>query len=223
MRKQFFLLVLSVSFLNVVAAQSDCKVKLEAISTSYKGECKKGFAHGEGEAKGEQDSYSGKFKKGLPHGSGTYIWENGNTYKGNFVKGKMDGKGVLTIKKSEDEDEIQNGYFKKGEYIGLYAVPYKEISKREVKKVTFQEQNLNLGGYNQVKIRVNFAGAIVNPQLIVTDENNSVTELINGGVILTNVKFPMKKITVSFTSNGFSSRVVFEIYKKGDWDVVIHI
>ncbi|QTE22828.1 hypothetical protein [Polaribacter cellanae] len=223
MRKQIYIIIFGLFFVNAVVGQLDCRVKLKTIGSTYKGKCKKGYAHGWGEAKGEQDSYIGNFKKGLPHGTGTYIWGNGNMYKGGFRKGEMDGKGVLTIKKSDEEEEVQSGYFKKGKYIGLYAVPYKVTSKREVKKVSFQDLNLNLGNYNQVKIRVNSAGNMVNAQLIVTDDNNSVTELTTGGVILTNVKFPMKKITVNFMYDNFSSRVVFDIYKKGDWDVVIHI
>ena len=61
--------------INIIMAQSTCQVKLDAINVSYTGECKKGYANGHGEAKGEKDSYKGGFKKGLPHGFGIYTWE----------------------------------------------------------------------------------------------------------------------------------------------------
>ena len=61
----------------------DCKVLKESISGSYTGDCKKGRAHGEGTAKGE-DSYTGEFKKGLPHGFGKYTWADGSMYEGDF-------------------------------------------------------------------------------------------------------------------------------------------
>jgi hypothetical protein len=47
---------------------------------------KKGLAHGEGIAVGE-DTYTGLFKKGYPHGKGTCYYAGGSCYTGGLEKG----------------------------------------------------------------------------------------------------------------------------------------
>ncbi len=217
--KKLVLFFISVFTVHIASAQADCKVKLEAINQSYKGPCKKGYAHGQGEAKGNADTYTGNFKKGLPHGLGVYTWGNGNVYTGNFSKGKMHGKGKLSIKAGT---KIKDGYFEDNAYIGIYKTPYRVLSKREIQKVSFQEHKLNLGT-NHVLIKVKRLGRFVSPFLTISDENHSLTEPSSEGVKLMNATFPLKKITVSFTYEGFSCYTVFEIYKKGNWEAIIHI
>jgi len=112
-----FLTVLSFS----VTAQSDCKVKLSAISGTYSGDCKKGFADGKGKAVGT-DQYEGEFKKGLPHGKGIYTWSNGDRYEGEFKKGKKNGEGKLTV--ASAKDSVIVGFWENDEYIGKYKKPY---------------------------------------------------------------------------------------------------
>lgn len=222
MTKQLFLLVFSVFIMNTAFGQSDCKVKLKELNGSYTGACKKGYAEGHGTAKGDADTYKGYFKKGMPHGTGTYTWENGNVYIGSFSKGKMNGKGVLTIKDAENKVTVQKGFFKKGEYIGEYKTPYKVISKREVKNVYVQEVPKQISGEDNYEITVK----------IKNDSNETVRNLtindLNGSNIIgnkiQNVKFPIKKIEISFTtSSGHSARVVLDIYKKANWLVEISI
>lgn len=222
MKRYIILFLLNVFTNSIINAQTDCKVKLESINLSYIGDCKKGYAHGYGEAKGGADSYKGNFKKGFPHGFGTYTWGKGTVYRGNFSKGKMHGKGKLVIKNGSQILKIEEGYFEDNNYIGLYRTPYKVITKREIQKVSFQEHNLNLG-INYVIIKVKQAGRFIFPTLRVSDESHSPVEIINDGAKLLNVKFPLKKITVSFTHEGFSCHTVFEIYKKSDWEAIIHI
>ena len=36
----------------------------------------------------------GQYIKGKPHGYGTYTWENGDTYVGDFIDGERDGEGI---------------------------------------------------------------------------------------------------------------------------------
>ena len=42
------------------------------------------------------DSYKGKFDKGKMKGHGEYTWKNGNRYIGDFREDQMNGKGVYT-------------------------------------------------------------------------------------------------------------------------------
>lgn len=217
--KKLVWFVISILVIQTLTAQTPCKVKLDAINLSYNGACKKGYAHGSGEAKGVADSYNGNFKKGLPHGLGVYIWGNGNVYTGNFSKGKMHGKGKLTLK---GESKIKEGYFDNNTYIGIYKNPYHVLSKREIQKVSFQENKLNLGT-NHILIKVKHSGRFVSPFLTISDENHSLTEPTGDGVKLMNVQFPLKKVTVTFTYEGFSCYTVFEIYKRGNWEAIIHI
>ena len=201
-------------------SQSNCKVKLEVLSESYKGDCKKGYAHGSGEASGKEDIYKGNFKKGYPHGFGEYNWGNGSKYIGDFSKGKMDGQGVLIVKKPDGTEELKKGYFESNEYIGEYKYPYSVKSKREVKNVYIQEDPSVLhGDLYQITIKVKSNGNYVKPFLMVNYENGSN---YSSGT-LHNVKYPCKKIEISFKQDGFSSRVLLDIYKKGNWIVEITI
>lgn len=109
-------------------AQGECEVLLKALEGEYTGDCKKGLAHGSGQANG-MDSYKGEFKKGMPHGDGTYLWMNGNSYSGSFKDGMKDGKGKLVIKRENQADSIVAGYWSKDEYVGLTLMGYEVISK----------------------------------------------------------------------------------------------
>jgi|GEM_PF-4814617 len=226
MRKQLFLLAFGVFIINTAIGQSDCKVKLKELSESYTGACKKGYAEGHGSAKGERDSYTGYFKKGIPHGIGTYIWGNGNIYIGNFVKGKMDGKGTLTLKEAENKVTVQKGFFDNNEYIGEYQTPYKVISKREVKNVYFQEVPKQVLGEDNYEIVVKVKDNAQNGE-ISGISNLTINDLNGSNIVgnkIINVKFPLKKIEISFTTSlGHSARVVLEVYKKANWLIEISI
>lgn len=41
------------------------------------------------------DVYIGKFKGILPHGNGKYTWSDGSVYEGDWIDGKMTGKGII--------------------------------------------------------------------------------------------------------------------------------
>ena len=222
MKKLLFLALVIFGY-HIAKAQSDCQVKLKAINKSYKGGCKKNLAHGQGEASGEKDAYTGNFKKGYPHGPGSYTWGNGNTYQGDFVKGKMEGKGTLKIVNVSGEIEIQKGYFKNNEYIGEYKTPYNVTSLQGIRKIDFQESNEATGNTNDVKIKIYLNGALINPPVTVLDINNTYVENRNDMTILRNALFPLKNVDISFTSGAFSYRAIFEIYQKGNWAVSLFL
>lgn len=216
MKPFFYVLIISIFTLFY---NDNCKVKIPELNKKYKGECKKKLAHGYGVASGEKDSYEGEFKKGLPHGNGTYKWGNGNIYKGSWLKGLMDGEGELLIIEKSGAENIKKGFFKKGEYLGKYKQPYKVILESGIRKIDFQESAIS---QNEVKITVHSNGRKINPNILITDTNNTTIENRNGKV-LTNVIFPLKRVLVSFKVDSFSYKAIFDIYKKGNWEVVISL
>ena len=132
MRRFINILLVTLFALNLNYAFGQCKVAVKELSGTYKGDCKKGFANGHGEAVGV-DKYVGDFKKGFPHGDGIYTWANGTAYDGEFKKGKMDGYGVLMALNDGEKIE-KKGYWKYGYYGGTKKnVPvYKVINKKYV-------------------------------------------------------------------------------------------
>lgn len=174
--KKIILIVLAVFSFSVLKVQAqDCKVKLEAISGTYEGGCKKKLADGVGVAKGK-DTYEGEFKKGLPNGKGVYTWGNLDVYEGMFVKGKKEGEGKFTAK---ENNEVITGFWNDDEYIGKDKDPYKVLSRGTMAKsvkarrlsaernqvdIIFQDQGKRISTRNITvrKIDGNFANILQN-------------------------------------------------------------
>ena len=195
-------------------------VLLKSINKTYEGKTKKGLAHGKGKAFGEKDRFEGYFKKGYPHGQGTYIWGNGNKYTGQFSKGKMNGKGELIIKHSNGlPDEIKTGYFKNNEYIGKYKDSYKIISESGIRNIDFNKKG---GQLNQLSFEVYSNGQRVSG-LTIQEKNNTKIDNIGGYQTMTNINFPLERVEVSFSSNGINYNLIFDLYEKGNWQVVITV
>jgi hypothetical protein len=84
MRYFFLLFVLfTFYFSNGQNTNTVCKVLSDKFNYGYKGECKNGLAHGQGEAKGKFH-YIGEFKNGLPEGKGVMKYNAYQTFTGNF-------------------------------------------------------------------------------------------------------------------------------------------
>jgi hypothetical protein len=54
--------------------------------------------HGRFTYKADGRVYTGPFVNGLPQGEGQFVWPNGTIYRGQFVAGNMDGKGIQQVK-----------------------------------------------------------------------------------------------------------------------------
>jgi hypothetical protein len=65
--------------------------------------------------------YEGTFKDGQPNGSGIYTYPNGEKYVGIFRNGFQHGKGKLYR-----EDEVVEGVWEEGEYVGKSTKEIKE-------------------------------------------------------------------------------------------------
>ncbi|MFP4470902.1 MAG: hypothetical protein ACLFPE_09465 [Bacteroidales bacterium] len=118
-------------------AQNDCKVMMAEIDSIYEGKCKRGYAHGQGMAIGE-DRYEGKFRKGMPHGLGTYTWSTGEIYTGHFVEGELDGEGIYTYK-SNGNDTTITGIWERNEYMGPIPEKPKVHQQISIDRINFNK------------------------------------------------------------------------------------
>ena len=93
------------------ALSHDCRVKDGYLLGAYEGGCDEHseLADGKGVAKGA-NSYDGNFVKGKPDGKGIYQWEDGSRLDGNFKDGKAHGNGVyVSAKGARYEGRFVNG------------------------------------------------------------------------------------------------------------------
>ncbi|MCD6556828.1 MAG: hypothetical protein J7K64_06505 [Bacteroidales bacterium] len=215
------LFVFLFSFPQYVNAQEDCKVLVPEIDSIYTGKCKKGFAQGKGTAIGV-DSFTGKFYRGWPS-KGTYTWANGDSYTGEFRKGKRNGEGILTLKLA-DRDSIMEGLWEEDLYLGPKPKAPKIINKFQIDRYTLSKS----GGMKE-RVLINFLQngnrntTITNLRI---DASNGVETKIGYSQGFEFIKFPVT-IKVSYTTmnklNTSSHDAIFEfeIFEPGDWVVDI--
>ena len=101
-----------------------CKVELSYLIGSYQGECKNGFANGQGEAVGIHH-YNGVFKNGLPDGKGTYYFTDGSYYSGSFQDGIKEGRGEMHFVRKDLPDSVIKGYWSGDQYKGKVYNTYR--------------------------------------------------------------------------------------------------
>lgn len=79
--------------LPVSAHAEQCQVVDPELQESYLGGCRKGLAHGRGQARGSAE-YVGEFRNGLKHGRGVKTWPWGDRYEGDFLNDQKHGNGM---------------------------------------------------------------------------------------------------------------------------------
>jgi hypothetical protein len=216
-KRLFFLLALMTGYL-LNAQESDCKVLLPRIGDKYRGECKKGLAHGKGVAQGI-DRYEGEFKKGFPEGLGVYHWADGSYYEGYFRQGLREGTGTMTFR----PDSTLRGFWKTDKYTGKAETKqYDVIQSRYVARTSFiKSSNSPL----QVKVKFTLGGA---PNTTIEDFSMTYSsgEEFRMGLVygIQNVTFPVNVRITYLTWNAMhtvqtNATLEFNINDPGTWDV----
>jgi hypothetical protein len=222
MKKSLFLILILISGSYVYAQQSDCKVLLSEIAGSYSGDCRKGLAHGNGIAQGE-DRYEGHFSRGLPNGKGIYTWSYGDYYEGQWKKGIREGAGKMVSK-----DSTITGFWKSDKYIGERPFsPYKITRSMSVSRSSFSKRMVKA---NEINIKIYQAGTYNRTvSNLTTNYSNGAAYSTGdlGGMGVQNVTFPIDVKIKYTTLNKIESTqydVIFEftITDPGSWEVIIH-
>ena len=227
--KKLISVFILISISIVLFAQDECKVLIKELKGEYKGECKKGLAHGNGESVGI-DTYLGEFKKGKPHGEGKYIYNTGEMiHEGTWKKGKKEGFGILTVYTSTDTI-VKEGYWRGGEFYSKYAMPYNVTYRLDIKKISF----VKTAPGNTINIRFTTQGR--RNEFIRAMRRYSET----GHIVIVpqtsaryfNCTFPFKgKLEYRTLKQSTSAdplaaveiycELEFEIYERGNWEVII--
>jgi len=107
---------LALAALAIPAFSHDCRVRDRYLRGEYHGDCDESteLAHGKGEARGAA-TYIGEFVKGRVDGKGVYTWEDGAHLDGSFKEGKAHGAGIYISAKGVRYE----GQFATGKLEGL--------------------------------------------------------------------------------------------------------
>ncbi len=207
----------------LLSAQNECKVLKKGIDESYEGECKKGLAHGEGIAKGE-DYYKGEFKKGLPHGDGIYKWKEGQIYEGSWKNGERNGSGKYYFQ-ADGKDKTLVGIWKNDEYKGLpTSMKYSVIRKVSIERYAIRR----VEDGNQVEIKFVQMGTTNSTisDFFMTGSSGFQVEKYNSHVF-EGITFPFKGRIKYSTMNQTKTQQLkcvfeYEIKQPGKWVITLH-
>lgn len=223
MKKSTFALLstcLLLSFFHPLYCQTYCKVLKPEISLDYHGECKKGLAHGKGEAFG-RDHYIGEFKKGWPNGNGLYKWNNGDNYEGEWKKGVRHGHGKF-IFRIKAEVLVLEGSWLNDEFVGRNN-EYK-IEKRS--NILFSIRRIGKG--NKVSFRLpaeKDPNKRIQNMVIISSSGKEVRNSILVGI--EDLSFPAT-ISLSFyfeiklKKQEISASLQITFYEPGEYEIIIY-
>jgi len=198
---------------------------LIGLEEEYTGECKKGFAHGNGTAIGKLGEYKGKFKKGFPNGRGRLDYKRtiveGSYYDGEWSRGMKDGEGTFYF----SADSITTGYWGQDVYLGKYPSPYKVTSSQALPRYKFVQNNKN---NPNIEIQFRRDGVRTMADIVtMSTQISSGSEIREQNYLsIENIEFPFEgRLTLTlnnkFKSNTYSAIFNFEIYEEANWVIII--
>ena len=216
------LIILGFLVLQPLKGQSDCKVLKAEISIEYKGDCKNGLAHGDGEAFG-LDHYIGHFKKGYPDGEGTYKWAAGEVYTGHWKRGMRHGNGELSWLVNNKDTTIV-GKWVKDKYVGsgtgsnMYKITY----KNNIGRITVNR----IGPGSQIRFKFIRNGGEIAPGNLLLNGDSGTTSTFQQFMGYEHIEFPLKgRITFSvpndFNTATLNCELNFIIYEPGSYEICI--
>jgi len=224
MKTYKYILFLILGFFIVLNSQgqNECQVLKSEISLEYKGECKNGLAHGNGEAFG-LDHYKGKFKKGYPDGEGTYNWGTGEVYEGQWKNGLRHGKGEYSYFVNNKDTTIV-GKWVKDKFVDTdtgsraYQITY----KNNIGRVTVN--SLGPGDRIKIKIMRNGSDLPVSELTLAGDTGTTNTSLQFMG--FEHIQYPFSgRITFSapndFRTAVYRCEMTFKVFEPGFYEIHI--
>lgn len=205
-------------------SQERCTVLVKEISEKYVGECKKGLAHGTGEAWGTEH-YTGAFKSGLPHGKGVYTYADSSVYTGMWSKGQRHGNGKYTFR-YVGTDSIQEGLWTRDKYMGrnVTSQGYKVISTKAMER--YRVYRYTDGQEIRVLLKPMTSGSLDVSNLQITGSSGIESEFLNSQMEFRNCEFPFK-LRVSFNKWSklrtvrVDTSIDLEITEPGVWIIEI--
>jgi hypothetical protein len=226
MRKVIVLIACILALPLTVTAQDQCVVLMKSISDRYEGECKKGFANGEGEAWGI-DHYTGSFKKGLPNGKGVYEYADGSVYDGMWSKGLRHGTGKMTYL-FNGVDSIQQGLWADDKFVGDRETSqgYSIVMKRAIER--YKVYRYSDGNEIRVHLKPIDSGTLEVSNLQINGSSGYETPFLNSQMEYRNCDYPFRlKVSFKKWSKLKTVRVDAEfevvILKPGVWLVEVGV
>lgn len=211
---------------------STCKVLMEAIKGEYAGECKKGVAHGKGEAKGLW-RYAGNFKNGLPNGK-VILYAAAYFYDGNFLDGLKEGKGEMHYIRSGETDSIIKGYWSGDEYRGKSYTTYvtdavPKFDRVEISPTTESGNRITIeiattsnsayGGFSNPSVSVRLTELMSVKLRSLLKLVNSFDSPLKSTTVFEITEFPITLRGVLSNGQNFN----LELYKSASWTFRIFI
>jgi hypothetical protein len=89
-----------------------------ADGSVYEGDFKDSLFHGQGRMTAEGYVYEGAYALGMKNGRGREVFDTGEQYEGDFVRGERSGKGILRIAGEDGTTYSYDGMFKNGVFAG---------------------------------------------------------------------------------------------------------
>ncbi len=210
----------------------ECKVELKSLIGTYTGECKNGYAHGEGEAKGIH-RYVGMFKYGLPNGKGVYYYDNSMYYTGNFQEGLKEGKGETHYLREGKPDSVIKGYWSADEYRGKTYKTYQIVEMPAFERVEIIPSSES---GNTVTIEITTttgtpgnqysgSGYVLTVTDVIAKDGSQIRKLeMNESPFKFSATYELGKFPVRLQGM-FSNGRIFnvDLYKKAKWRIQIYV